>query len=151
MRRATVMTLLVLGLAIPAFGQGPGRDGRAGGPVPLKDRRCVAQCRRETRACLKDARAAAAPCFEACKSLVDAARAACETDPQSDACQAAAEAARACLAPCYDAYRPVVRECKHKGRECVRACPFIGEPPCLARCRPGYVHCLAGARRTLTE
>lgn len=152
MKRATVLALLALGLAIPAFGQGPGRDGLPGRrPAPLKDRQCVAECRRETLACLKDARAGAASCFEGCKSLVDAARVACETDPQSDACHAAAEAARACLDPCYDIYRPAAHECKQEGRECVRACPFIGEPPCLAECRAGYVHCLGDAREAFME
>lgn len=147
-RGSVILALLTLAFVLPALGDGPGHGRR---PHPLKNRQCVAECRRDELACLKDARAAAAPCFEGCKALVDAAHTACAADPQSDACKSAAAAARACLKPCYETFQPAANECKGDGRECVRACPFIGEPPCLADCRAGYVHCLADARAALIE
>lgn len=150
---SSLMMLLTLALAAPALGQGLGREGGpgAGRHNPFKDRQCVHECRREELACLTDAREAAAPCFQGCQSLVDAAHAACEADPQSDACESAAAAARACLAPCYDEFQPAAQACKREGHACVRACPFIGEPPCPARCRARFVHCQADARAALIE
>jgi hypothetical protein len=147
---SSVFALLVFALVAPALGQGPGRDGRLG-PNPLKDRQCLHECRREELACLKAAREAAAPCFAGCKELIDAAHEACAADPQSEACQEAAAAARACLGPCYDQYRPAARECKAEGKACARACPFLGERPCVARCRAAHAHCVADARAALIE
>lgn len=151
-RVSVVIALLAIALAAPAMGDGSGSTARSGPgrPYPLKDRDCVSACRVEKQACLQDARDASAPCFEGCKPLVDAASAACKADPASDSCKTAAGAARACLAPCNDVFRPVARMCLDNGNECVRACPFVGEPPCLAACRADDVHCLADARQALT-
>src|SRR5262245_33040421 len=92
----SMIALLVFALAAPGLAEGPGPDGRGPGhPNPLKDRECVHECRREERACLKQVREDAAPCFQGCAALVEAAHQACDADPHSDACQAAAEAARA--------------------------------------------------------
>jgi hypothetical protein len=133
-------------------GDAPGRAGRPDvRPHPLKDRECVAECRRETMECLKEARAAAAPCFESCQPLVEAAREACADDPDSEACELARRAARACLDPCYEILRPAVRACIADGHECVRACPFIGEPPCLTECRVDHQRCLRRATAALQE
>jgi hypothetical protein len=146
-----MMGLLALALAVPALGQVPtGRQGPFR-PHPFKERQCVAQCRQDELACLKNARDTAAPCFAGCKALVDAAHTACNANPNSDACTTAAAAARACLDPCNAMFRPAAYECKEVGRECVRACPFIGEPPCLAACRADYVHCLADTRDALND
>ena len=153
LKQASLMAgLLTIMFVTPALGDGPG-SGRPGPwrPHPFKDRQCVAGCRQDELACLKDARESAAPCFEGCKALVDAAHTACDADPNSDACKTAAAAARACVEPCYAELRPAVYECKEEGRLCVRACPFIGEPPCLAGCRADYVHCLADASEALIE
>jgi hypothetical protein len=146
------IALLAMLLATPLLAQGSGRDGSGPfQPHPFKDRACLRECRSDELACLKDVREAAAPCFQGCSALVDAAHAACEMDPAGDACHSAVAAARACVAPCYDEYGPAMQACKREGRECVRACPYLGEPPCHADCRGDHVHCVADARAALTE
>jgi hypothetical protein len=150
-KHLNAISVLLL-LAVPALAQGAGRDGQGPWrPSPFKDRECVRECRRDELACLKDVREASAPCFQGCSALVDAAHDACAMDRDGDACHSAVEAARACLAPCYDEYRPAAEACKKEGHECVRACPFVGEPPCLADCRSDHVHCVADARVALIE
>jgi hypothetical protein len=144
-----MIAVVTIGLATAALGTPDA--GHAPGRHPLKQRDCVMGCGTDAQTCLQEARAASAPCVEACQPLVAAARQACIADPTSDACTAAEQAARACLAPCSDVYRPAVRMCVEDGNECVQACPFIGEPPCLADCRASYVHCLAGARSALND
>jgi len=153
MSKQAMMTIgvLVLALAAPALGEDPAAQPGPFRPHPFKERQCVVQCRQDELTCLKDARDSAAPCFAGCKALVDAAHAACDADPSSDACKTAAAAARACLDPCYAMFRPAAYQCKEVGRECVSACPFIGEPPCLAACRADYVHCLGDTRDALSQ
>jgi len=152
LKQVSLMAMLLgMGWVVPAAADG---TGSTSGPIlwrphPFKERQCVADCRQDELTCLKDARDAAAPCFQGCQALVDAAHTACDAAPQSDACKTAAQAARTCLDPCYTELRPVANGCREEGRVCVRACPFVGEPPCLAACRADYVHCLADTRDAL--
>jgi hypothetical protein len=145
-------TLIALVLSSAALAQPRGiADRELARHHPRKDRACVAECRAETVDCLKAARAAAAPCFESCQPLVEAAREACAADPDGEACELATRAARACLEPCHEILRPAVRACIADGHACVRACPFVGEPPCLTECRGDHIDCLQRANAALVE
>lgn len=149
--RIVLVCLVVLGMSGAALAR-PQSDGeRAPAHRPLKDRACVADCRSETVACLRAARAEASPCFASCQPLVEAAREACMADPESEACELARRAARACLDPCNDILRPAVRACIAEGHACVRACPFVGEPPCITECRADHADCVARAQAALAD
>jgi len=137
--------LLLFAILLTTAAPGRGADN---GPLAHRSKqpRCVAGCVVEAGRCLRDARTTSAPCYQGCESLVAAARAACAPDPQSEACSTARAAAHDCLEPCNAVFRPAARTCLGEGRECVRACPFKGEPPCLAGCRADNVDCIAAAR-----
>lgn len=151
--RLTRAVLLAAALAVPAAALARGGDGpgRQPGRLPIKDRACIADCRAETSACLAAAREAAAPCFEACADLVEAAREACTPGADSEACREAAAAARECLTPCRTALQADLRDCIADGHGCARACPLIGEPPCLSGCRADHVDCTAAVRAAFSE
>ena len=130
--------------------KGPGQRGILS-PHPLKDRECLAGCRTDASGRLAGARRAAASCLSGCEALLQTARRTCAIDPASRACKAARSAAGACQDPCYETLRPAVNACIVAGHQCVRACPFIGEPPCNSACRVDHIACQVAARRALIE
>ena len=80
------------------------------------------------------------------RSLVAAAREVCGEEPDSVACADAREAARECLSPCYEALRPLVRECFRLGHSCVRSCADAIGGVCVGQCRADYHHCASDVR-----
>ena len=135
------MALLVLVGGAGARRRGRDGTGRPRGPTPLKDRAVRARVPREELACLKEAREAAAPCFEGCKRVGRrGARRPAPPIRDSDACRSARARRRARVSsPATSSSGRRRASCKRDGHDCVRACPFVGEPPCLARCRVDHV------------
>ncbi len=144
----TALSAMAAVLLLPSLASAlPGR----GLANPLKNRRCIAACRVETNTCLADARQTVAPCFDGCKELVMAARAACVPAATVEDCRAAVAAARACLDPCQAELRPLVRACVADGHDCAVQCPFVGESSCVTKCRADHVACVGDTRMTFNE
>lgn len=97
---------------------------------------CVVDCREANRACEAPVREALRACIEenGCDVLLDAARAACEADPESEECESARAAARECVAPCKEAQRSGLAECRSELLTCLReVCGLEDLPPLCPR------------------
>jgi len=92
-------------------------------PVVPADPVCLHECRRQTRACLDRAGAAARECAAPCADLTDAAKRVCARAPRSDECAKARREASACLQPCRERLAGHTRQCVANGQRCAASCP----------------------------
>ncbi len=83
---------------------------------------CVSQCVSDGKACEDTARADEHQCEvdNGCPALIDAAKAACEADPESAECETARAAAHACVEPCKDDQKADRAGCRAARLECLR-------------------------------
>lgn len=126
-------------------GDGPGRVDRPALPEP-RDPVCILDCRQELRECLVSVSEKARACREECAPLMEEARAACEADPESDACAEARAAARDCARGCREDVRGARRECLQSARECMGNCDVIVlDRECVRSCRGELAECLSAA------
>jgi len=92
-------------------------------PMVPADPVCLHECRRQVRACLDRANAAARECAEPCADLVAAAVRLCAAAPRSEDCAAARREASACLQPCRERLASQTRQCVATGQQCAASCP----------------------------